>query len=148
MIKSYIAKSTINFVDFEFYIRPGDLLVHDTANHNRMTVYRNGQIVKVVKQGSLGIVALLKNNFIEEVVAPPAVPVTPPATKPRQSQSDATVSPVEPTKTFSKKDKAIPREVLISDNPRLMEALSKEPKEELFGNNPSSSTTEKITIEK
>ena len=128
-MKSYVAKSTINFVDFEFYIRPGDLLVHDTANHNRMTVYRNGQIVKVVKQGPLGIVALLKNNFIEEVVAPPAVPIPPPAPKPRQSQSDATVSPVEPPKTFSKRDKAVPREVPVTSS-RLMEALAKEPNEE------------------
>lgn len=67
MIKSYVAKTTINFVDFEFYVRPGDLLVHDTSNHNRLTVYRNGQIVKVVKQEPLGIVAFLKNKFLEEV---------------------------------------------------------------------------------
>lgn len=74
MQKSYFAKTTINFVDFEFYVRPGDLLVHDPANQNRLTVYRNGQIVKVVKQDPLGIVAFLKNRFIEEVVAPPAPP--------------------------------------------------------------------------
>lgn len=67
MQKSFVAKTTINFVDFEFYVRPGDLLVHDTSNHNRLTVYRNGQIVKVVKQEPLGIVAFLKNKFIEEV---------------------------------------------------------------------------------
>lgn len=68
MTKCYVSKTTINFVDFEFYVRPGDVLVHDTHNQNRLTVYRNGQIVKVVKQDPLGIVAFLKNRFIEEVV--------------------------------------------------------------------------------
>ena len=68
-MKSYIARTTINFVEFEFYIRAGDLLVHDTANQNRLTVYRNGQIAKVVKQSPLGISAFLKNKFIEEIPA-------------------------------------------------------------------------------
>jgi hypothetical protein len=79
MIKSYLAKTTINFVDFEFYIRPGDLLVHDVANQNRLTVYRNGQIVKVVKQTSIGIDAFLKNKFIEPIKAEvlPAVVAAP-----------------------------------------------------------------------
>jgi hypothetical protein len=74
MTKSYVAKTTIHFVDFEFYVRPGDVLVHDTQNQNRLTVYRNGQIVKVVKQNPLGIVALLKNNFVKELEAKKAPP--------------------------------------------------------------------------
>ena len=76
-MKSYIAKTTINFVEFEFYVRAGDLLVHETANQNRLTVYRNGQIAKVVKQSPLGIAAFLKNKFIEEI------PDTPPVVEPK-----------------------------------------------------------------
>jgi hypothetical protein len=76
--KSYLAKTTINFLDYAFYVRPGDLLVHDTANHNRLTIYRNGQIAKVVQQDSIGILAFLKNEFIKEVnpvtASPAAVP--------------------------------------------------------------------------
>jgi hypothetical protein len=80
--KSYIVKTTINLVNFEFYVRPGDLLVHDPANQNRLTVYRNGQIVKVVKQDPLGITAFLKTKWIEEisptaVAAPVPAPVAP-----------------------------------------------------------------------
>jgi len=129
MMKSYVAKTTINLVNFEFYIRPGDLLVHDPANQNRLTVYRNGQIVKVVKQDPLGLAVFLKVKFIEEVTTTAAA-VTPvpsavvPAPEARPSHPDATTSPVEPPKPPSKKDKAVLREVLISDSPRLMEALS------------------------
>ena len=99
MQKSYVSRTTINFVDFEFYIRPGDLLVHDSANHNRLTVYRSGQIVKVVKQTPLGVAAFLKNQFIEEVTTPlvavsPSVKVS----KAPPTPIEAPVPPVEPKK--------------------------------------------------
>jgi hypothetical protein len=112
MQKSYVAKTTINFVDFEFYVRPGDLLVHDTSNHNRLTVYRNGQIVKVVKQGTLGIVAFLKNKFIEEV-APVAPPDPVQATKP-------TPEPVRPSKEelAAKRRKMHGEEVSVNELPK------------------------------
>ena len=118
-MRSYVAKTVINFLDFEFYIRPGDLLVHDTANHNRLTVYRNGQIVKVIKQGSLGIAAFLKNKFIEEVPeeqalsAPTAVvtPVVASVTQP--SVTNAPVSPPESRKT-PKKAEPIEVEPILS----------------------------------
>lgn len=124
MQKSYIAKTTINFVDFEFYVRSGDLLVHDTANQNRLTVYRNGQIVKVVKQDPIGIVAFLKNKYIEEVVpvvtpAVAVVPVAPPpvveAPKARSIQSDAPTPVPERSKPYSKRDKAHAQEVPIDE---------------------------------
>lgn len=68
MQRSFVAKTTIHYVDYEFYVRPGDVLVHDTANQNRMTIYRNGEIAKVVKQEPIGVAAFLKNKFIEEIV--------------------------------------------------------------------------------
>ena len=131
MRKSYFAKTTINFVDFEFYVRPGDVLVHDTANH-RLTVQRNGQIVKIVKQGPLAIGAFLKNKFIEEDTSKAAPPVaevhkaTPVQVKP----SEAAPEPVKATSPApTKRDKMVPKEVLISDSPRLMEALGLNNKE-------------------
>ena len=99
MQKSYIAKVTIDLIDSKFYIRPGDLLVHDTANHNRLTVYRNGQIVKVAKQEPIGMNAFLRNRFIEEVLTdgvepPPSAPVAPP--EPRKGVKKAGVVPDSP----------------------------------------------------
>jgi hypothetical protein len=116
--RSYVAKTTINFVDFEFYIRPGDLLVHDTANHNRLTIYRNGQIAKVGKLGSLGIVAFIKNLFIEEVIVATtaAVVVDEPIILP--SVIVAPTTAVDNRKGFSsKRDKApeVPIEEAITE---------------------------------
>jgi hypothetical protein len=108
VIKSYVAKTTINFIDFEFYVRPGDMLVHDTANHNRLTVYRNGQIVKIVKQEPLGIVAFIKNKFIEEVLTPVEDVVV-------IEVPNATLAPSEATSKPSKRDKAQGQEVPASE---------------------------------
>lgn len=85
MQRSYLVKSPVHFADFGFFVKVGDILVHDTSNSNRLTVYRNGEVVKAVKQTSLGIAAMLKNEFIVEVVqtapspkAAPKAPVKPP----------------------------------------------------------------------
>jgi hypothetical protein len=67
MSKNYVAKTTIDFSNLNFYVRPGDILVHDTKNKNSLTVYRNGEIVKTGKQDPLGIAAFLKNGYIQEV---------------------------------------------------------------------------------
>src|SRR5208337_2331628 len=78
MMKSYVAKSPINFVQFSFRVNAGDILVHDTVNQ-KLTVYRNGEIVKTMKQSSLGMAALLKDHFAEEVVEhAPSKPVPQP----------------------------------------------------------------------
>lgn len=81
MQKSFVVKSPINFVDFGFFVRVGDILVHDTANGNRLTVYRNGEIAKVITQTPLGMAALAKSDFIAEVLPPPpgSAPGKPPA---------------------------------------------------------------------
>jgi hypothetical protein len=104
MQKSFIARTTINFVDFEFYVRSGDLLVYDTTNH-RLTVYRNGQIVKAIKQTSLALGAFLKNRFIEELAPTAASPVVE-APMALPVASDAPVSLPEPRKPAPKRDKA------------------------------------------
>lgn len=130
MQKSYVVKSTINYVDFNFYVRPGDLLVHDTANHNRLTVYRNGQIVKVVRQEPIGITAFLKSKFIEEVAATAPVPVEVPKATP--VAIDAAVAKPEPSREAAEKElkrrKAHPITLSADEYPdRLKEALKLAP---------------------
>jgi hypothetical protein len=104
MQRSYISSTTINFIDFNFYVRPGDLLVHDTVNHNRLTVYRNGQIVKVVRQDPIGIVAFLKNKFITEV-APTPTPSVEGETEGHSKQPKSSGSLPVTVKSTSKRDK-------------------------------------------
>jgi len=70
MQRSYVAKSPINFVQFSFRVNAGDILVHDTTAQ-RLTVYRNGQIVKTLKQSSLGMSAFVKDKSAEEVIEKP-----------------------------------------------------------------------------
>jgi len=80
MQRSYLVKSPVHFADFGFFVKVGDILVHDTSNANRLTVYRNGEVVKAVKQTTLGLAAMQKSGFIEEVIqqaskaAPKALP--------------------------------------------------------------------------
>lgn len=77
MQKSYLVKSPVHFADFAFFVKTGDILVHDTSNGNKLTVYRNGEVVKVVKQTTLGLAAMLKNTFIVEVTQTKATPKVP-----------------------------------------------------------------------
>ena len=72
MQRSYLVKSPVHFADFGFFVKVGDILVHDPANSNKLTVYRNGAIVKDVQQTTLGITAMVKNEVLVEVI--PAAP--------------------------------------------------------------------------
>jgi hypothetical protein len=137
MQRSYLVKSPVHFADFGFFVKVGDILVHDTSNANRLTVYRNGEVVKAVKQTSLGLAAMQKNGFIEEVtqqarVAPkaPQKPVEAPKPAPK------VVEPKKPSteELETKRKKAQPTVIVGEENypPRLKEALAKkdEPKKE------------------
>jgi hypothetical protein len=94
MQKSYLVKFPVHFADFGFFVKVGDILVHDTSNFNRLTVYRNGEVVRAVRQTSIGIAAMLKNGFVEEVTqiakpAPkptPVAPEPPPKKEPKKSE--------------------------------------------------------------
>jgi hypothetical protein len=100
MQRSYLVKSPVHFADFGFFVKVGDILVHDVSNANKLTIYRNGEIVKAVKQTPLGIAAMVKNQFIEEVVAKAAkapakpVPAPPkPAVAPKKEEPKPTPAP-------------------------------------------------------
>ena len=69
MQRSYLVKSSVNFADFGFFVKVGDILVHDMANGNKLTVYRNGAVVRSVQQTTLGLAAMVKNEVIVEVVS-------------------------------------------------------------------------------
>jgi outer membrane biosynthesis protein TonB len=109
MQRSYLVKSPVHFADFGFFVKVGDILVHDTSNANRLTVYRNGEVVKAVKQTTLGLAAMQKNGFIEEMtqqaakVAPkaPQKPVEP--SKPAPKREDPKPTP-KPAPAPPKKD--------------------------------------------
>jgi hypothetical protein len=120
--KSFVVKSSINFANFGFFVRVGDILVHDTANGNKLTVYRNGEIVKAITQTALGMAALLKQGFVSELLVsqrPAAVPASPrapeaprkatPAPVPEFKQKDA-VPEKEARKEAKKPPKAAPKE--------------------------------------
>ena len=137
MSKSYLVKSSVNFADFGFFVKAGDILVHNPSNSNQLTVYRNGQVVKTMQQTALGIAAFVKNGFIEDVTqqakAAPKAPQKPvEASKPAPKAADPKPAPTPRKSTEAeleqKRAKAVPKEVRIEDAPRLKEAL--EQKEE------------------
>jgi hypothetical protein len=115
--KSYVVKSPINFADFGFFVRVGDILVHDTANQNRLTVYRNGEIVKAITQTSLGMAALVKNQFITEVTSAPTTPQSS-HTKPTSAVHSPSAAPKKAADALqppSKRGKAQPKETSVDD---------------------------------
>lgn len=136
MQRSYLVKSPVHFADFGFFVKVGDILVHDTSNANRLTVYRNGEVVKAVKQTSLGLAAMQKSGFIEEViqqarVAPkaPQKPVEAPKPITKQAEPKPAKQPSR-EELEQKRAKAQPKEVKIEDAPRLKEALEEAAKKE------------------
>lgn len=110
MQRSYLVKSPVHFADFGFFVKVGDILVHDTSNANRLTVYRNGEVVKAVKQTALGLAAMQKSGFIEEVTQ-----------KPRTSQS-----PVDGAKAPQKPVPAPPKPPVAKKEEPKREAVKKE----------------------
>ena len=76
-MRNYVASTTVNFEGSKFYVRPGDMLAHGAQHGNSLAVYRNGQLVKVLKVDSLVIEAFLKSGFITEVRRQPAKKAAP-----------------------------------------------------------------------
>jgi len=103
MQRSYLVKSSIHFTNHRFFVKVGDILVHDPANGNKLTVYRNGAIVKDVQQTTLGITAFVKNGMIAEVATPaqvptaaskaPAKPIPAPAKTKQEPKKEASAAP-------------------------------------------------------
>jgi len=78
---NYVASTTINFEGSRFYVRPGDILSYNPQHGGgSLAIFRNGQLVKVLRTDSLAIEAFLKSRFISEVKAPPKPPPAPAGT--------------------------------------------------------------------
>lgn len=113
MQRSYLVKSPVHFADLGFFVKVGDILVHDTSNSNRLTVYRNGEVVKAVKQTTLGLAAMQKSGFIEEMTQQ-AAKVAPKAPQ----------KPVEAPKPVAKREdlkpapKPVPAPVVKKEEPK------------------------------
>ena len=71
MQKSYLVRQSVDFGQTsKFLIRPGDILVFDSQNQNKVTVYRNGEIMKVLpNQSGGGLSGLVKSGWIVEIHA-------------------------------------------------------------------------------
>jgi hypothetical protein len=86
--KTYVALTPVNFADHDFFVRVGDILVHDISNNNRLTVYRNGEIVKTLSQTALCIAAMVKSGFIQDTTGmkspPPEVEASAPKVQKRE----------------------------------------------------------------
>ena len=147
MQRSYVVRRAVNYADFNFFIKAGDILVHDASNANKLTVYRGGEIVKVLTQTALGIAAMVKSEFIVETGVPAAKP-TPKAPKdaPKppeakgvarapeavpdavQTPPDAVKPPSKPSSVEikAKRAKAVPKEVPNESLPdHLQETIKK-----------------------
>jgi len=90
MQRSYIVRRAVNYADFNFFIKAGDILVHDPSNGNRLAVYRGGEIVKVFTQTAIGIAAMVKNGYIAEAPARPAA-------APKKATDAARTPPTSPS---------------------------------------------------
>ena len=77
-MKNFVSSTTINFEKSRFYVRPGDMLSYDPQHSGgSLAIYRNGQLVKVLRVESLAIEAFLKSRFISEVRVPAKSPEPP-----------------------------------------------------------------------
>lgn len=110
MQKSYIVKSPINFANFAFFVRVGDILMHDTSNGNKLTVYRSGEIVKAITQTALGVAALLKQGFIAEVLPQHSPAIVAP--KPPEAAKKTIPAPIPDKRKDKPKPKLEPEPVL------------------------------------
>jgi hypothetical protein len=116
--KSFVVKSPINFVDFGFFVRIGDILVHDTANNNRLTVYRNGEIAKVITQTPLCMAALMKSDFIAEMLPPPPGTVqAKPQTVAAKQEFKKKIKPLLPPKEPAEPKEALTQPMAEPDKP-------------------------------
>jgi hypothetical protein len=126
MQRSFVAKTTVNFPDFELYVRMGDILVYNAANDNSLTVYRGGSIVKTIKTSPISIAALLRTKMIEEVVAPAPKPAATAPKKPAPAPKPA-VKPKAPPKPKTVEKVKLPPEAVVAVKESLAAHLKGEP---------------------
>jgi hypothetical protein len=110
MQKSYIVKATLCVEDCQFYLRTGDVLLYDTAAQ-RLTVYRNANIVKVLHQTPLSMAGMVKAGIFEETTnqTPAKSPVVVPA-PPAPATANETSAPSKSNRSTKKPKTVITEE--------------------------------------
>jgi outer membrane biosynthesis protein TonB len=67
MQKQYVALKRIMFAQEKKYFEVGDILAHDAANGNKLTVYRNGELVMNTTNTQVSMEAMHRLEMIEEI---------------------------------------------------------------------------------
>jgi hypothetical protein len=77
MQRQYVANATVNFSDHKFFVRPGDLCVHNEIT-NDFVVYRSGELMATVKTSVMALKAMMtpetKYFTLVETAAPEVAP--------------------------------------------------------------------------
>jgi hypothetical protein len=68
MQKQYVSNHTVNFSDFKFFVRPGDVCVHNEAT-NDFVIYRNGDLVATLKTSVMALKSMMtpETNYFSEI---------------------------------------------------------------------------------
>lgn len=68
MQKQYVSNATVNFSDFKFFVRAGDVCVHNEAT-NDFVIYRDGNLVATVKTSVMALKNMMtaETNYFSEI---------------------------------------------------------------------------------
>ena len=58
MQRQYVSNATVNFSDHKFFVRPGDLCVHNEVT-NDFVIYRSGELMATVKTSVMALKAMM-----------------------------------------------------------------------------------------
>ena len=81
MQRQYVSNATVNFSDFKFFVRPGDVCKHNETT-NDFVIYRNGSLAATLKTSVMALKSMMtpETNYfsvIEESTASNVVVVEP-----------------------------------------------------------------------
>jgi hypothetical protein len=105
MKTSYLVKRQIRFQADNIDLRAGDILVHDPANQNKLTVYRNQVFIATLTQTAAGLKGMMNqkpDSWIEQIVTPEVV------VAPQAPVKEA--APVAPVVEETMVEKEVPKE--------------------------------------
>ena len=68
MQKQYVSNHTVNFSDFKFFVRPGDVCVHNEVT-NDFVIYRNGDLVATLKTSVMALKSMMtpETSYFSEI---------------------------------------------------------------------------------
>jgi hypothetical protein len=123
MKTSYLVKRQIRFQADNIDLRSGDILVHDPANQNKLTVYRNQVHIATLTQTPAGLKGMINQKpdpWIEQIVTPEPVVVV---ERPEAPVKEA--APVAPVVEEPIVEKEVPQEEKTEETPVVAEPAVK-----------------------